>query len=662
MKQIKVFSMLTMILLLIALFSVTAYAAENEYKSGDYAYVLLEDGTAEITKYNGKKSSLTFPSKLDDILVTSLGDDIIRGNANVKKVVVPDTVKKIGSAFYMSEVNDITLGSGVESIDDHAFFCAYNLKKITVSSDNQHFSSENGILYNKVKTRLICIPAGKEITTLRIPEGVKVLGTLSIRGVNVNKVVIPSTVTKIESYAITTVGAESLTIPGSVKTLESNAIYNCQGLKTLVINKGSLKEIGNSAINGCYELERVEIPSNVTSIGFLRECKSLNEYVVDKNNKYYSSDDGSLYNKNKTKLYVYGPGKNEKSFTIPDTVTVIGDEAFQYAESLKMIYMHKNIKKIGPHAFAYSGISKIYYESTKTQYNKIERDKLWDSLVTYSCHIYRPLKNLKATQTTSSVKLTWDPVKNETGYRVYRKTSEGWKKLADTTGTQYTVSGLKAGTKYTFAVKSYAKKNGKTIWAPENTSISTATKPSAVKELKVSTGVTAVTLTWNKVSGATGYRIARYNSATKKWITVVSKTTELKAKIQDLNGASEYTFSVVPYIATDSGNVWAKSRTKIDLVTKPAKVTLNKVTAGTKQAVLYWKTVSKATGYEILYSTNSSFKNASKYTVTKQKTQKMTIKKLTKGKTYYFKVRAYKTVDGKKTYGTYSTIKSVKVK
>ena len=74
-----------------------------------------------------------------------------------------------------------------------------------------------------------------------------------------------------------------------------------------------------------------------------------------------------------------------------------------------------------------------------------------------------------------------------------------------------------------------------------------------------------------------------------------------------------------------------------------------------------WKKDKSVTGYEILYSQKSNFKGAKKVTVTKNKTVSATIKKLTKNKTYYVKVRAYKTVKGKKIYGAYSSVKKVKV-
>ncbi len=92
------------------------------------------------------------------------------------------------------------------------------------------------------------------------------------------------------------------------------------------------------------------------------------------------------------------------------------------------------------------------------------------------------------------------------------------------------------------------------------------------------------------------------------------------------------------------------------------KVSLSKVTAGNKSATPVWNTVSGASGYEVKYSTSSKFKNAKTATVKKGASKKKTIKKLTKGKKYYFKIRAYKIVDGKKVYGAWSTVKSVKIK
>ena len=95
----------------------------------------------------------------------------------------------------------------------------------------------------------------------------------------------------------------------------------------------------------------------------------------------------------------------------------------------------------------------------------------------------------------------------------------------------------------------------------------------------------------------------------------------------------------------------------------PKTVTIKSVTSPkTKQLKATWKTDSTVTGYQIAYSTNKNFKSVKTATVTKKSTSSKTISSLTKGKTYYVKVRAYKTVNGKKVYGAYSSVKSVKIK
>ena len=126
-------------------------------------------------------------------------------------------------------------------------------------------------------------------------------------------------------------------------------------------------------------------------------------------------------------------------------------------------------------------------------------------------------------------------------------------------------------------------------------------------------------------------------------------------RMYDYSGSCLYTFSVSPY-KEQANNV-------TNVTTKPAKVKINKVKANKKSIVVYWNTKSNVSGYEIQTATDKSFKkNKKTYTVAKKSTNKRTIKKLKSKKKYYVRVRAYKNVNGKKIYGKWSDVKSVKVK
>ncbi len=186
-------------------------------------------------------------------------------------------------------------------------------------------------------------------------------------------------------------------------------------------------------------------------------------------------------------------------------------------------------------------------------------------------------------------------------------------------------------------------------------------KPSQVKKLKTSSvKTTEVKLSWSKVKGNVQYEVY-YSANGKKW-TKATTTKKTAYTLKKLKSGTAYKYRV--RAVTVTGSLKGAYSTVLTSATKPATVKLSKLTAGSKQLTAAWKTVSGATGYEVVYSTSKKFtkKTTKKVTIKKAKTKKTTIKKLKKGKKYYVKVRAYKTVSGKKIYGAYSSAKSIKVK
>ena len=105
------------------------------------------------------------------------------------------------------------------------------------------------------------------------------------------------------------------------------------------------------------------------------------------------------------------------------------------------------------------------------------------------------------------------------------------------------------------------------------------------------------------------------------------------------------------------------STTNANKVSKPKLTSIKKLANGKKSFTVTWAKVSGVKGYQIQYSTDKKFKNNNKsVTVNKQKTTKTTVKKLKSKKTYFVRVRTYKTVNSKKVYSSWSKVKSIKTK
>ena len=189
-------------------------------------------------------TSITIPSS-----VTNIGACAFEDCTGLTSITIPSSVTSIGDYTFSgcSGLTSITIPSGVTSIEDNAFRGCSSLTGIWVDSNNATYASDNnGVLFNKNKTSLICCPAGYS-------------GAYTI----------PSSVTNIEAYAFTYCsGLTSITIPSGVTSIGECTFWNCSSLTSITIPL-SVTSIGYRAFARCSDLTSITIPSCVTIV---RNC------------------------------------------------------------------------------------------------------------------------------------------------------------------------------------------------------------------------------------------------------------------------------------------------------------------------------------------------------------------------------------------------------
>lgn len=283
--------------------------------------------------------------------LTAIGASTFLSCVKLSNVDLGTNVVSIGpSAFYNTGITQAFVAKTVNFVGSGAFGNCSQLRAIVVDPENPHYTSAEGVLFNREKRSLLQYPGGKT-GAYTVPAGVTNIAT--------------------SAFAYLT-NPSGLTLPEGLRSLDDSSLFRFLGVTNLSL-PASLDYVGDRALAAC---------------GFLTNI------TVDPANARFSSRDGVLFNKEQTVLLQFPSGRDGSyqipygvtntaylscawsklnEVMVPSTMTEIGDSTFFNSPWLQSVYLPASVTSLGSDTFSYcSGLTGVYFEGNAPELVNVE--------------------------------------------------------------------------------------------------------------------------------------------------------------------------------------------------------------------------------------------------------------------------------------------------
>ena len=300
--------------------STTSKVISGELKTdGGTLIYTVTDNQASISSFSGELTDVVVPSSVDNYPIVAI-EDYAFANSAMTSISLPDSVTTIGKgAFYLCEsLKTVSLGKNVQFLGEYLFYYCSSLESFSIPD------------------------------SLTFVPGYFFYACFSLKDVTM-----PKTIQYIGDYGFYACKSlETISLPEGLTSIGNYAFYACPFTK--ISFPKSLTQVGDYAFYFCSNLQSITITKAIQyfGTGSLLSCKSLNKIFVEEGNQYYSVSNNILFSYDKKVLVCYPESRNDFSYSIPNGVEKIANEAFSKCAVLKKITFPNTVKEIGDYAFA----------------------------------------------------------------------------------------------------------------------------------------------------------------------------------------------------------------------------------------------------------------------------------------------------------------------